>query len=96
MTISNECMVLNLQVGLWAGHRLDKDASQRVTTEAGADADAVGMDERRASDWAEVHPPAGKRSEIAHILNVTCVKMSLEKNIPVPELDAQPKKRTTL
>ena len=41
MTISNECMVLNLQIGLWAGHRLDKDASQRVTTEANADADAV-------------------------------------------------------
>lgn len=36
MSIRNECMVVNLQIGIWAGHKLDKEASQKVTQDAGA------------------------------------------------------------
>lgn len=41
MSIVNECMTVNLQVGVWTGHRLDKAASRKVTAEANADADAA-------------------------------------------------------
>lgn len=41
MSIPTTCMLVNLQIGQWTGHRLDKEASARVTTEAGADADAA-------------------------------------------------------
>jgi hypothetical protein len=34
-------MVLNLQIGLWSGHRLDKDATRKVTEDAGAESDAA-------------------------------------------------------
>jgi len=41
MSIVNECMVVNCQIGLWSGHRLDKEASARVTQEAQAHEDAA-------------------------------------------------------
>lgn len=41
MSITNECMVVNLQVGLWLGYRLDKAASLAVTEQAHADQDAA-------------------------------------------------------
>jgi hypothetical protein len=41
MSIVNECMVINLQVGLWLGYRLDKAASLAVTEQANADQDAA-------------------------------------------------------
>lgn len=41
MSIATNCMIVNLQIGLWVGQRLDKGASQKVTDEAGADADAA-------------------------------------------------------
>lgn len=41
MSISTECMVVNLQIHMWSGQRLDRDASRRVTEDAGADADAA-------------------------------------------------------
>lgn len=39
--IVEHAMVMNLSIGLWQGYRLDKEASRRVTAEAGADADAA-------------------------------------------------------
>lgn len=41
MSISNECMIVNLRSGLWAGHRLDKAATQKITQDSNADADAA-------------------------------------------------------
>lgn len=41
MSITTECMIVNLQIGVWQGYRLDKDASRRVTEDAGADRDAA-------------------------------------------------------
>jgi hypothetical protein len=41
MSIVTNCMIANLQLGVWTGHRLDKAASKRVTDEAGAEDDAA-------------------------------------------------------
>ena len=41
MSIANNTMVVNLQISMWSGYKLDKGMSQRVTTEANADADAA-------------------------------------------------------
>lgn len=49
MSIVNECIVLNLQVGIWTGQRLDKDASRKVTEDAGADSDAARVNKHLIS-----------------------------------------------
>ena len=41
MTITNEAMTANLQIGVWMGHRLDKDASKAVTDANAAESDAA-------------------------------------------------------
>lgn len=41
MSIASKAMVINLQIGLWQGYRLDKEASAKVTREANADTDAA-------------------------------------------------------
>lgn len=41
MSIVTKCMQVNLQIGIWKGYRLDRDASAKVTADAGADADAA-------------------------------------------------------
>jgi len=41
MSIANECMIVNLQIGVWEGKRLDKEASRDVTNRAGAEEDAA-------------------------------------------------------
>jgi hypothetical protein len=41
MSIVNECMTVNLQIGVWTGYRLDKDASAKVTADAAASQDAA-------------------------------------------------------
>lgn len=41
MSIVTECMVVSLQVGVWQGHRHDKEATARITEEANAEADAA-------------------------------------------------------
>jgi hypothetical protein len=39
--LTDRAMVMNLSIGLWQGYRLDREASTRVTTEAGAASDAA-------------------------------------------------------
>lgn len=39
--LTERAMILNLSVGLWQGYRLDKEATRKVTDEAGADRDAA-------------------------------------------------------
>lgn len=41
MSIMNECLVVNIQIGVWTGHRLDKAMTKKVTDEAGAHQDAA-------------------------------------------------------
>lgn len=41
MSIAENTMTVNLTVGIWQGHRLDKAASKQVTDSNGADADAA-------------------------------------------------------
>jgi hypothetical protein len=41
VSIVNNAMVLNLQIGIWKGYRLDREASAKVTKDAGADSDAA-------------------------------------------------------
>lgn len=52
MSIVNECMVVNLQLGTWVGQRLDKAASQRVVEEANAAAGAARVNKHLISDEA--------------------------------------------
>lgn len=39
--LTEKAMVANLSIGRWQGQRLDKDASRKITTQSGADADAA-------------------------------------------------------
>lgn len=39
--LTERAMVVNLSVSVWQGHRLDREATRKVTTEAGAAADAA-------------------------------------------------------
>ena len=41
MSITAKAMVLNLQIGIWQGYRLDKEASRNVTLQANAESDAA-------------------------------------------------------
>ena len=41
MTLATETMTVNIHVGMWTGHRLDKEASREVTDRNGADSDAA-------------------------------------------------------
>ena len=41
MSIQTDCMIVNLQIGVWMGYRLDKEESRKVTEANGADADAA-------------------------------------------------------
>lgn len=41
MSIANECMIANLQIGIWMGYRLDKSASLMLTERAHAAQDAA-------------------------------------------------------
>lgn len=41
MSIVNDCMIVNLQIGIWMGYRLDKEASSRITRDANAHDDAA-------------------------------------------------------
>jgi len=41
MSITKNCMIVNISLGTWSGHRLDKEASREITESKGADADAA-------------------------------------------------------
>lgn len=41
MSIANNTMVVNLQISVWSGYKLDKGMTQKVTSEANAAADAA-------------------------------------------------------
>jgi hypothetical protein len=41
MSITTHCMTVNLSISAWTGQRIDKDATRRVTEDAGAASDAA-------------------------------------------------------
>ena len=41
MSITENCMIVNLSISQWHGHRLDKEASRDLTARAGADSDSA-------------------------------------------------------
>src|SRR5579872_1515552 len=41
MSILQNCFTLNMQVGIWLGHKLDKSTTMRVTKDSNANMDAV-------------------------------------------------------
>lgn len=41
MSIATQCMVVNLQIGIWKGYRLDKELSRSITEQANAAEDAA-------------------------------------------------------
>jgi len=41
MSLTTECMLMNLQIGVWMGYKLDKQASDELTTMKGAADDAA-------------------------------------------------------
>lgn len=41
MSITTDCMTVNLQIRMWSGYRLDKAASRSVTTQAQAESDVA-------------------------------------------------------
>ena len=43
MSIINDCVVLNIKLGAWAGHKLDKVKSHEVNAAAGAESDATNV-----------------------------------------------------
>lgn len=49
MSIVNDCMIVNLQIGVWMGYRLDKSASEKVTSDAGAVQDAARVNKHLIS-----------------------------------------------
>lgn len=49
MSITNNCMIVNLQIGTWAGYRLDKEASRAVTETAHAADDAARVNKHLVS-----------------------------------------------
>lgn len=49
MSIVNECMIANLSIGMWAAQKLDKEASRKVTEDAGAVADAGNFNKHLVS-----------------------------------------------
>lgn len=49
MSIVNDCMVVNLQIGLWTGHRFDRDATRRAIMAENATEDAARVNKHLVS-----------------------------------------------
>lgn len=71
MSIVNECMVVNLQLGVWVGQRLDKAASQRVVEEANAVAGAARVNKHLISDEAMKAIKTAQNAVRTHFYNGT-------------------------
>lgn len=52
MSIINDCMIVNLQIGIWTGHRFDKDATRRAITAENATEDAARVNKHLVSKEA--------------------------------------------
>lgn len=64
-SIVNNCMIVNLQIGIWTGHRLDKDASFKLTSEAHADSDAARVNKHLIAK-AALSPIVSAASSVRH------------------------------
>lgn len=64
-SIVNNCMIANLQIGIWTGHRLDREASARLTQEANADSDAARVNKHLIAK-AALQPIVSAASSVRH------------------------------
>ena len=71
MSITNECMIVNLRIGAWMGHRLDKDASRKVTEDANAAADTARVNKHIIPKEALKHVVTASGAVRAHFYEQT-------------------------
>jgi hypothetical protein len=64
-------MVLNLQIGIWQGYRLDKEASRKVVEDANADGDAARVNKHLVPKEALKKIVTTSNSVRAHFYNKT-------------------------
>lgn len=64
-SIVNNCMIVNLQIGIWTGHRLDKEASFRLTQESHADSDAARVNKHLIAK-STLSPIVSAASSVRH------------------------------
>lgn len=64
-SLVNNCMVINLQIGIWTGHRLDKEASFRLTQESHADSDAARVNKHLIAK-STLSPIVSAASSVRH------------------------------
>jgi hypothetical protein len=64
-SIVNNCMIVNLQIGIWTGHRLDREASFRLTQESHADSDAARVNKHLIPKTA-LQPIVSAASSVRH------------------------------
>lgn len=71
MSIVTKCMVANIQIGMWQGYRLDKEASRDVTTQAKASDDAARVNKHLISKEALKPIGAAAGNIRSHFYNAT-------------------------
>ncbi len=63
MSITNNCMTINIHFGMWEGHRLDKAATQELTTSKRSASDAARVN-KHLVDKRWLQPMISARSAI--------------------------------
>lgn len=71
MSIVNECMIVNIRINLWMGHRYDKAASQALVQQAHAEADTARVNKRIIPQEALKHVTAAASSVRTHLYDET-------------------------
>lgn len=71
MSIVNECMIVNIRILLWMGHRYDKAASEALMAQAEAEADTARVNKRIIPAEALKHVTAAASSVRTHLYDET-------------------------
>lgn len=71
MSITTQCLLVNLQIGMWNGQRLDKDASRKVTSDANADVDAASVNKHTIPKAALADIQTAASAIRTHFYNAT-------------------------
>lgn len=71
MSIVNECMIVNVRILLWMGHRYDKAASEALMQQAEAEADTARVNKRIIPQEALKHVTAAASSIRTHLREQT-------------------------
>ena len=71
MSITTQCLLVNLQIGMWNGQRLDKEASRKVTREANAETDAASVNKHTIPKTALADIQTAASAIRTHFYNAT-------------------------